>query len=263
MYAQNTLSTSDILASAKQQYVLGLQQKRVSFLKESTYKLPLVDEIEFRTETNDFRLKEQQYVLRGRFHTKLQQQAHADFHQAKIELNTIDEQLLMQDLLIDRYDAIIKVSYFKKLLVAKKEQKVLLEDRMTVLKKSINLPRFNVIDLIDAEDDLHLVDRDILKLKNSLNLVQQEIYRFSSKRGYLKTDDLQLIGVEQLIEPPTHLTDSCSTRLVLSCDLGNDILNCKVFRVMRYHFDKTHHVRTKHDCDNQHSWYRHPFLMLQ
>jgi hypothetical protein len=216
VYAQNTLSTSDILASAKQQYVLGLQQKRVSFLKESTYKLPLVDEIEFRTETNDFRLKEQQYVLRGRFHTKLQQQAHADFHQAKIELNTIDEQLLMQDLLIDRYDAIIKVSYFKKLLVAKKEQKVLLEDRMTVLKKSINLPRFNVIDLIDAEDDLHLVDRDILKLKNSLNLVQQEIYRFSSKRGYLKTDDLQLIGVEQLMKVARSLsTEPSSTHATL------------------------------------------------
>lgn len=198
--AQNTLSTSDILASAKQQYVLDLQQQRVDFLKNSTFKLPVVDEMEFRTETNDFKLDEQQYVLRGRFHTKAQQQAHADFQIAKIELNTIEEQLLMQNLLRDRYDAIVEVSYFEKLLTAKKDQKILLEDRMTVLKKSINLPKFNILDLIDAEDDLHEADRNILRLKNSLTLAQQKIFRYSNQRGYLKTDNLKLINVEQVME---------------------------------------------------------------
>ncbi|MFT6320867.1 MAG: hypothetical protein ACJAT4_001796 [Granulosicoccus sp.] len=198
--AQNTLSSSDILASAKQQYVLELQQQRVDYLKNSTYKLPLVDEMEFRTETNDFRLKEQQYVLRGRFHTKAQQQAQADFQQAKIELNTIEEQLLMQDLLRERYDAIVKVSYFEKLLAAKKDQKILLEDRMTVLKRSINLPKFDILDLIDAEDDLHEADREILRLRNALNLAQQKIFRFSNQRGYLKTDELQLIEMGEVMK---------------------------------------------------------------
>jgi len=209
--AQNTLSSSDILASAKQQYVLELQQQRVDFLKNSTSKLPLVDEMEFRTETNDFKLDEQQYVLRGRFHTRAQQQAQADFQRARIELNTIDEQLLMQDLLRDRYDAIVKVSYFEKLLAAKKDQKILLEDRMTVLKKSINLPKFDILDLIDAEDDLHIADREILRLKNALNLAQQKIFRYSNQRGYLKTDELQLIDIEQLMEIVRSLSTEPST----------------------------------------------------
>ena len=204
--AQNTLSTSDILASAKQQYVLNLQQQRVDFLKNSAFKLPIVDEMEFRTETNDFRLREQQYVLRGRFHTKAQQQAHSDFQQAKIELNTIEEQLLMQDLLRDRYDAIVEVSYFEKLLAAKNEQKILLEDRMTVLKKSINLPKFNILDLIDAEEDLHEADRNILRLKNARTLAQQKIFRFSNQRGYLNTDDLRLIDIEQVMEMARSLS---------------------------------------------------------
>lgn len=209
--AQNTLSTSDILASAKQQYVLNLQQQRVDFLKNSKFKLPIVDEMEFRTETNDFKLAEQQYVLRGRFHTKAQQQAHADFQQAKIELNTIEEQLLMQDLLRDRYDAIVEVSYFEKLLEAKKEQKILLEDRMTVLKKSINLPKFNILDLIDAEDDLHEADRNILRLKNALTLAQQKIFRYSNQRGYLNTDDLRLIDIEQVMKMARSLSTEPSS----------------------------------------------------
>jgi hypothetical protein len=198
--AQNTLSTSDILASAKQQYVLDLQQQRVDFLKNSAFKLPIVDEMEFRTETNDFRLAEQQYVLRGRFHTKDQQQAFADFQQAKIALSTIEEQLLLQDLLRDRYDAIVEVSYFEKLLAAKIAQKVLLEDRMTILKKSINLPKFSILDLIDAEEGLHAADRDMLRLKNALTLAQQKIFRYSNQQGYLKTDNLRLIGIEQVME---------------------------------------------------------------
>ena len=65
--AQTPLSTSDILASAKNQYVLQLQNQRVGFLKNATHKLPLVDEMEFRTETNDFQLSEQRYALREDF----------------------------------------------------------------------------------------------------------------------------------------------------------------------------------------------------
>ena len=46
----------------------------------------------------------------------------------------------MKDML--RFGSVV----FRKLLVAKKEQKILLEDRMTVLKKSINLPKFEILD---------------------------------------------------------------------------------------------------------------------
>ncbi len=208
--AQNTLSTSDILASAKQQYVLNLQQQRVDFLKNSMFKLPIVDEMEFRTETNDFKLAEQQYVLRGRFHTKDQQQAFADFQQARIELNTIEEQLLMQDLLRERYDAIIEVAYFENLLAAKKEQKILLEDRMTVLKKSINLPKFNILDIIEAEDDLHEADRNILRLKNALTIAQQRIFRFSNQQGYLQTGNLSLIEIEEVMSVARSLSPNPS-----------------------------------------------------
>lgn len=198
--AQNTLSTSDLLATAKQQYVLKLQKERVDFLKKSAFKLPIVDDMEFRTETNDFKLSEQQYTLRGRFHTKAQQQAHAAFQQAKIEVNTIEEQILIQDLLRDRYDAIVEVSYFQRLAEVKKEQRVLLEDRMTVLKKSINLPKFNIIDLIEAEEDLHEADRDILRLKNALTLAQKKIFRYSNQRGFLETKSLALIDIDQMMK---------------------------------------------------------------
>ncbi len=198
--AQTQLSTSEVLASAKNQYVLELQRQRVSFLKNSDSKLPIMDELEMRTETNDFRFVEQEYTLRGRFHTRGQQKAQKDLHQARIELKSIEEQILLHELLSERYFGIVEVLYFEKLLAAKKDQKVLLEDRLLVFQKSINLPRFEITDLIDAEDDLHGAERDILRLENALNFSQEKIYRWSNETGVLKTTDVPLIGIEELVE---------------------------------------------------------------
>lgn len=198
--AQSQLTTSEVLASAKNQYVLQLQQQRVDFLKNSDAKLPLINEMEVRTETNDFRLIEQEYTLRGKFHTRDQRKAQEGLHQARIELNSIEEQILLHELLSERYFGIVEVLYFEKLLAAKKDQKVLLEDRLLVFQKSINLPKFAITDLIDAEDDLHGAQRDILRLENALTAAQQKIYRWSNETGVLKTEDVPLVDIEEVME---------------------------------------------------------------
>ena len=198
--AQSSLSTSDVLASAKNQYVLQLQRNRVDFLKQSTSKLPLMDDLEIRTETNDFKLVEQEYALRGKFHTRAQQKAQKGLHQARIELNSIEEEILMHELLRERYFGIVEVLYFEKLLTAKKDQKVLLEDRLLVFQKSISLPKFEITDLIDAEDDLHEAERDILRLENALTFAQQRIYKWSNEKGVLQTENVPLVEIEEIME---------------------------------------------------------------
>ena len=198
--AQSTLTTSDILASAKHQFSLQLKKQQVDFLKKTNAKLPLLDELEFRTQTNDFQIKEQQYVLRGRFHTRKQRRAQKDFHQANIELNSIDEQILLHELLKERYVAIMEKVYFEKILHTKKEQKVVLEDRLNVLQKSIQLPKFEITNLIDAENELQEAERMILELENAMDFSQQKIYRLADKKGYLNSfDNLQLIDIEQVM----------------------------------------------------------------
>ena len=209
--AQTSISTSDVLASAKNQYVLQLQRQRVDFLKQSNSKLPLMDELEMRTETNDFRLIEQEYALRGRFHTRAQQKAHKGLHQAQIELNNIEEKILMHELLSERYFGIVEVLYFEKLLTAKKNQKVLLEDRLLVFQKSINLPKFEITDLIDAEDELHEAERDILRLENALSFAQQKIFRWSNERGVLQTENVPLINIEEIMELVRNFSAEPST----------------------------------------------------
>jgi len=209
--AQTQLTTSEVLASAKNQYVLQLQKQRVNFLQNSDSKLPLVDEIEVRTETNDFRLIEQEYAIRGRFHTRDQQKAQKDLHQAMIELSSIEEQILLHELLSERYFGIVEVLYFEKLLTAKKDQKVLLEDRLLVFQKSINLPKFEITDLIDAEDDLHTAERDILRLENALTNAQQKIFRWSNEIGTLKTEDVPLVGIDEVMELVRNFPNEPST----------------------------------------------------
>ncbi|MEM6966898.1 MAG: hypothetical protein AAF573_19190 [Bacteroidota bacterium] len=197
--AQTELSTSEILASAKDQYLLELQRGRVDFLRENNPKLPLMDELEFRTETNDFQVSEQEYALRARFHTKDQQRAQANFNQAQIELKSIEEQILLNELLKERYVGIMEGMYFKQLLAAKNEEKLILEDRLVVLKKSVQLPKFDILDLIDAEDELHSAERDILRLENSIAENEAQILRWTNQLGTLSENDLQLIDIEEVM----------------------------------------------------------------
>lgn len=209
--AQTELTTSEILASAKNQYLLTLQQKRVDFLKKNNPKLPLMDELEFRTETNDFQISEQEYALRARFHTKDQQKAQANFNQARIELKSIEEQLLLSELLKERYLGIMEALYFKQLLEAKNEEKLILEDRLSVLKKSVQLPKFDILDLIDAEDELHNAERDIVRLENSITENETKILRWTNQLGTLQENDLQFIDIEQVMELVRSMPEEPST----------------------------------------------------
>ncbi len=199
-HAQVDLTTSDVLATAKNEYSIQLQQQRVDVLKNLESKLPLVDEIEFRTETNDFELKEQQYAVRARFHTRKEQKAQKDLHQAKIELNSIEEKILIHELLEDRYVGILEAIYFERLIDTKKEQVLILEDRLTVYKRSINLPSFDITDMIDAEDELHAAELGILKLENAAKFAQQKIYNWSANQGFLKVENIKLISLDELME---------------------------------------------------------------
>jgi len=137
-YAQKPVTTSEILASAKNQYLIKLERQRLDFLKNNNPKLPIVDELEFRTETNEFNIRQQRYALRGRFFTKEQREAQANLNRAKIDLQSIEEEIILNDLLYSRYIGILETLYFDQLLDAKNEEKILLEDKMTVLKKNLN-----------------------------------------------------------------------------------------------------------------------------
>lgn len=205
------LTTSEILATAKDQYLIQLQRQRVDFLKENSSKLPVMDELEFRTETNDFRLREQRYTLRGRFFTKDQRNAQQGFQQANIELKSIEEQILMNEFLKERYLGIMEAYFFDQLLEAEKEKKILQEDRVTVLRKSINLPKFEILDLLDAEDNLQTAERDILRLENAVLTSEMKIFRWTNETGFLKKGDIQLIPVEQVMEQVRSLPTEPST----------------------------------------------------
>ena len=54
--------------------------------------------------------------------------------------------------------------------------------------------------MIDAEDDLHQADRDILKLENALTYSQQKIFQFSNQTGFLDVGGLQLIDIQGVME---------------------------------------------------------------
>ena len=61
--------------------------------------LPWIQELEFRTETNDFILKQQEYTVRVSPNTKRQRNAQMAFYQAMTELSKMERELVLKNAL--------------------------------------------------------------------------------------------------------------------------------------------------------------------
>ena len=60
---QNVVEVKDILQSAYFDIVYRSQKEKLDYLKNNPFEVPLLRRVEFRTETEDFEFRRQEYVL--------------------------------------------------------------------------------------------------------------------------------------------------------------------------------------------------------
>jgi len=188
-FGQNTLTISTFLADANKEESVVFQKDKVHFLKTLSYDLPYIEKLEFRTETNDFDLRKQEYLIRispnslKNIHTQHQYQESVQY-MTEMELKTASRKALK-----GRYDLLVNYIYLQDILGIKLKQKLLLKDKVTLLKRSIALANFDVLELIGAEYDAQENLRDILDLKNTIQTLEKNIQR--------KLIDSQFIQIDQ------------------------------------------------------------------
>ena len=193
------LSTTDILASAKNGEALAFQRKKMDYLKRSTATLPWIDEIDVRTETHDLDLLEQEFTVRVSPNTKKEREKQKAVQQSNLAINAADEQILVSEYLQERYSLIVEVYHFQKLKKLKQSYTALYEDRLQVLRKSMTLPKFDVNDLINAEDEIQELEREIFELDEGLNLARKFISEWTGQTSNLQFDEDKFINIERVM----------------------------------------------------------------
>ena len=193
------LSTTDILASAKNGEALEFQKKKMEFLKSNGATLPWIDEVDVRTETHDLDWKEQEFAVRVTPNTKKERERQKALQQSNIAINAADEQILISEYLQERYTLIVDVYHFQKLKKLKENYSALYEDRLQVLRKSMTLPKFDVNDLINAEDEIQELEREIFELDEGLNLARGFVTEWTGQTSDLQFDENKFIDIERVM----------------------------------------------------------------
>ena len=161
-----TLTTTDILLSAKTDDIYLLENTIKENLADNPQKLPFLDELEFRTEMNEFDLRRQEYTVRMSSHTWGQMKQQKKKYNAALQVADAETQIQFFDALEDRYQLLIVAKFAKEFQIFSEELIVILEDEKTLIENELALGlEDDFSNLIDIEEELQDQAVSILDLK--------------------------------------------------------------------------------------------------
>lgn len=173
MTAQVQTTDTDFLATAKKSQTAAAQAEKLNFLQNTDHSLPFIQQLEFRTETHDFQIREQEFALRFTPNLPKQQRAQESYHQAFIRLIEADEQEILSENLEEKYRLLVDYQFIKNLIADKEALNNLYKKKTKVLRALTSSPDFNIIDFVENEDDIFKAENDILELQQKQNKVNE------------------------------------------------------------------------------------------
>ena len=162
-YTSTQLLASEIDTAAEMHLLL---QNNLQFLKENKQGMPLIDKMEFRTESDELNIQQQEFLFRMSFNKGRSRKVQDQIANNNIKLYETRSRLMDEAELAKRYERIVAWYYGQLELEQLKEKKVLLEDKKTVYQKMlVNALHVDIDDLLRVEENILELDRDISKLE--------------------------------------------------------------------------------------------------
>ena len=197
---QQTMTATEFLGTAYQEPVVELLQEKIKYQITTDHTLPVIKELEIRTEFDDFDWAEQEYALRGEFNTKRQRKAQDVFHDASSSINSVTQQIEIKKAMANRYEWLVKWLEVAQEIEAKAKLKSLYEDQLIYLKRTVGDIDFDVQDLVKAEEEVLNVSYDILSLQNQKNRLKASLRIFSNDLESVSIQQSQIIPNEQILK---------------------------------------------------------------
>ncbi len=186
--AQNTLSTNSILATAKTQTAIALQERKIDVLNAQSYKLPFLEKIDFQTETDRFDWQRQEFRVRTSFNGWEEMRSLKQQKEANVQKEQAERTVLFKDVLYDRYALLVEYRFEQAALKMYHQMFNVFADKRDVLQKMAKLSTdFNIEDLIKAEDAAFDFQQKTLQSEGAIRNINQFL-----KRTFNTSDSLQL-----------------------------------------------------------------------
>ncbi|MEM8894521.1 MAG: hypothetical protein AAGC88_08085 [Bacteroidota bacterium] len=212
-----TITSNSLLSTAFQDPQVKYQESQLEYLNNNPLTTPLIDEVQFRTETRDFDWDRQQYALRVSPNALGQKKYSKAYYQNMLEEFDARWEEALNQALKERYLLLVKLVKTQQYLTAQQRRKLVLEDRLTVLKKNANAIDFDYQELVDAENDYQKALLDIIDLEQDAESIQVEVQTMLNTGDAISINDSELIDVAYIVEQLDQLpksTDSLNVNLL-------------------------------------------------
>lgn len=174
IFSQRAFTSSELLNGKINLEGDSLLQNNIRFLKEEKQGMPLVEEMEFRTESDRFELNRQEYLFRMSFNNRKARKIQDRITKNNIHLYELKSIILEESKTIDRYENIVNLYFIQLELEYLENEKIILEDKKVIYQKMIaNALVVNVDNLLKVDEDIYEIEREILQHQ----LQKEEILR--------------------------------------------------------------------------------------
>ncbi len=174
------------------------QREKLAFLHSSSANTPLLKEIEFRTETNQFEIDKQKYSIRFKPIGWGEAASGEKLYALSINSSQVDYDGLLNLSLVNRYQLIVDHIWENTLLDLTQKLQILNKDKIIVLKKSVNHLDFDFNELVDAEDENINLQLDQITQINKIFNIEDEVRRSLPDLSEFHFHSGELIDIRQI-----------------------------------------------------------------
>ena len=205
--AQKAVTAGQFLASAAESEIAGYEQTKTDFLQNRDFTLPWVQELEFRTETHDFRWDEQEYTLRLSPNLPHQQRRQREYHQAFRELTEAQNQRWLAEALAEKYELLTDYVFVPQLLEVQQNLRRILLQKQKILRGRVTSPTFDLNNLVTTEEDIFAAEEEILELRQDLTYLREMLLNTAGTDSVTLT----LLTVAQIEKKLSETTEPAPT----------------------------------------------------
>ncbi len=213
LHAQ-TVSVGAFLATAEKDVSVEAQNEKVDFLEGSSKMMPVIDDIEIRIRNEGFYFDRQRYSLRVEPRGIGETKAGRELYRANVNFNQQRKDLLVTRALNDRYSLVVELLEKECRLKLHKELVVLYEDKLKVLQQKSGNIKFDITDLIAAEDRLTRLKFEGIERERSIKQLKKKIALYLGVDTLTAFDTTGFITVDFISDWVTNTDFSLDTNNV-------------------------------------------------
>jgi len=188
-YGQENWSMDKFLLHSFQSPAQQFEDQKVELLEDGNYRLPLIENLQFRTETRDFDLDLQQYDLRLNTNSFRSINAQEDLNKTELEITKLHHSIVLKNELANRYNVLLSLVFQRDLLALINQRLAIQNDKLSVLKSlsSWDLPKIK--EVIKVESSILETELKKIKTENRLRILQDRITDMCGQEISIVTDD--------------------------------------------------------------------------